>query len=190
MSFKVQGKKGKNLYVLNVHFTPWLTGTSSSSQAHIESVRVSAVPALNRHHQHNSIQVIYLTVIWLKQAVSADILKKNKMTEIKLTHYNAKGKAETSRLILALAGQKYEDKRIEPADMADLKPSLPFGQLPFLEYKGETLSQSMAIAKFLAQEFGLAGSNNLEAAKIDEVVDAINDLQNTLVRKLFNLIYR
>ena len=107
------------------------------------------------------------------------------MSEIKLTHYNAKGKAETSRLILALAGQKYEDKRIEPADMADLKPSLPFGQLPVLEYKGETLSQSMAIAKFLAQEFGLAGSNNLEAAKIDEIVDAISDLQNTLVRNLF-----
>ena len=105
------------------------------------------------------------------------------MTEIKLTHYNAKGKAETSRLILALAGQKYEDKRIEPAEMAALKPSLPFGQLPLLEYKGETLSQSMAIAKFLAQEFGLAGSNALEAAKMDEIVDAVNDLQNTMVRK-------
>jgi len=34
------------------------------------------------------------------------------MTEIKLTHYNAKGKAETCRLILAHAGKKYEDKRI------------------------------------------------------------------------------
>ena len=78
-----------------------------------------------------------------KLAVSSDILKKEKvkMTEIKLTHYNAKGKAETSRLILALAGQKYEDKRIEPSDMAALKPSLPFGQLPLLEYKGESLSQ-------------------------------------------------
>ena len=34
------------------------------------------------------------------------------MTEIKLTHYNAKGKAETCRLILAHAGKNYEDKRI------------------------------------------------------------------------------
>jgi len=106
--------------------------------------------------------------------------KKIKMSEIKLTHYNAKGKAETSRLILALAGQKYEDKRIEPSDMAALKPSLPFGQLPLLEYKGESLTQSMAIAKFLAREFDLAGSNALEAAKMDEIVDAINDLQNTM----------
>ena len=111
------------------------------------------------------------------------------MTEIKLTHYNAKGKAETSRLILALTGQKYEDKRIEPSEMAALKPSLPFGQLPLLEYKGESLSQSMAIAKFLAREFGLAGSNALEAAKMDEIVDAINDLQNTMVRKSSNILF-
>ena len=41
----------------------------------------------------------------------------------------------------------------------------------------------MAIAKFLAREFDLAGSNALEAAKRDEIVDAINDLQNTWVRK-------
>ena len=40
----------------------------------------------------------------------------------------------------------------------------------------------MAIAKFLSREFGLAGDNALEAAKMDEIVDAINDLQNTLVR--------
>ena len=104
------------------------------------------------------------------------------MSEIKLTHYNAKGKAETSRLILAYVGQKFEDKRIEPAEMAAMKSSLPFGQLPLLEYKGESLSQSMAIARFLANEFCLAGNTTMETAKIDEIVDAINDLQNSLVR--------
>ena len=104
------------------------------------------------------------------------------MSEIKLTHYNAKGKAETSRLILAYVGQKFEDKRIEPAEMAAMKSSLPFGQLPLLEYKGESLSQSMAIARFLANEFSLAGNTTMETAKIDEIVDAINDLQNSLVR--------
>ena len=36
------------------------------------------------------------------------------MSDIKLIHYNVKGKAETSRLILAYAGVEYEDKRIEP----------------------------------------------------------------------------
>ena len=66
--------------------------------------------------------------------------------------------------------------------MATLKPTLPFGQLPVLEYQGTTISQSMAIARFLARECGLAGQNALEEAKIDETVDAITDFQNALVR--------
>jgi glutathione S-transferase len=30
----------------------------------------------------------------------------------------------------------------------------PYGQLPYLEYKGKTYAQSLAIAAFLAKEFG------------------------------------
>ena len=37
-----------------------------------------------------------------------------KMSKIKLTHYNARGRAETIRLVLAYAGKQYEDKRIAP----------------------------------------------------------------------------
>jgi len=102
------------------------------------------------------------------------------MSKIKLTYYNGKGRAETARLVLAYAGKEYDDHRIVPEDMATLKPSLPFGQLPILEYEGTTISQSMAIARFLAREYGLAGQNALEEAKIDETVDAITDFQNAL----------
>jgi len=102
------------------------------------------------------------------------------MSKIKLTYYNGKGRAETARLVLAYAGKEYDDHRIVPEDMAALKPSLPFGQLPILEYEGTTISQSMAIARFLAREYGLAGQNALEEAKIDETVDAITDFQNAL----------
>jgi len=107
------------------------------------------------------------------------------MTEIKLTHYNAKGKAETCRLILAHAGKNYEDKRITVDDMKTLKPSLPYGQLPVLEWHGATVSQSMAIARFLAHECGLAGASTLEDALIDETVDVINDFQNALYQAYF-----
>ena len=34
------------------------------------------------------------------------------MSDIKLTYFNGRGRAETSRLILAYAGQQYEDCRI------------------------------------------------------------------------------
>ena len=65
--------------------------------------------------------------------------------------------------------------------MPSLKPSLPFGQLPVLEIDGVTIGQSMAIARFLANEYGIAGSSNLVKAQVDEVVDVINDVQNAMV---------
>ena len=40
----------------------------------------------------------------------------------------------------------------------------------------------MAICRFLARELGLAGNNNSEAARVDEVVDAIQDAVDATVR--------
>ena len=71
--------------------------------------------------------------------------------------------------------------------MAALKPTLPYGQLPVLEYKGTTICQSMTIARFLANEFGMAGDTAIEKAQADEVVDAVSDFQNALVTYLMIL---
>ena len=70
--------------------------------------------------------------------------------------------------------------------MPSLKPSLPFGQLPVLEIDGVTIGQSMAIARFLANEYGISGSSNLVKAKVDEVVDVMNDVQDAMVRRSQN----
>ena len=67
--------------------------------------------------------------------------------------------------------------------MPSLKSSLPYGQLPVLEYQGATLCQSITVARFLAKECGLAGRDHLENAKIDEVVDAVSDLLSERVKK-------
>merc|ERR1711915_578626 len=84
------------------------------------------------------------------------------MADIKLTYFNGRGRAETSRLVLAYAGVSYEDERITGDQLAALKPTLAYGQLPKLEYKGESIYQSVSIARFLAREFGIAGETNLE----------------------------
>jgi len=62
---------------------------------------------------------------------------------------------------------------------------MPFGQVPALEYDGEVLTQSTAIARFLAKEFGLAGKTNLEQAQADMVCDAANDLLTSNIWSLF-----
>merc|ERR1712095_96139 len=56
------------------------------------------------------------------------------------------------------------------------KAKTPYGSLPLLEWNGECLAQSMAIARFVAKEVGLAGRCNMECAQVDEIVDAVNDL--------------
>ena len=55
----------------------------------------------------------------------------------------------------------------------------PCGQLPVLEYNGTAMSQSMAIARFLARQFNLAGQTAEEEARADMIVDCITDVFNS-----------
>ena len=103
---------------------------------------------------------------------------------VKLTYFNLRARAEPCRLLLAYGGIKYEDCRIPPPwDPATtwpaMKPNTPFGQLPILNWDGEEICQSMACARFLAREVGLAGKTSLEQAQVDEIIDVIQDLLNT-----------
>merc|ERR1711970_1265560 len=102
------------------------------------------------------------------------------MSDIKLTYFNLRGRAELSRLILAQAGVEYEDCRIAREDWAQLKTSLPLGQLPVLTVEGKTIGQSITIARYLAKRFGLAGKTDLDAAEADQAVDALTDLMNNV----------
>merc|ERR1711892_1067414 len=105
------------------------------------------------------------------------------MASVKLTYFNLRARAEPIRLLLAYGGIKYEDERItpsweDPAPWAARKPQTPYGQLPVLTWNGTMISQSMACARFIAKEIGVAGRTNLECAQVDEVIDAIQDLIN------------
>jgi len=109
---------------------------------------------------------------------------------VKLTYFNLRARGEPCRLLLAYGGIKYEDERIPPpwdpaTTWPTLKPTTPFGQLPILNWDGEELCQSMACARFVAREVGLAGKTSLEQAQADEIVDVIQDLVNTWVKLYF-----
>ena len=57
--------------------------------------------------------------------------------------------------------------------------AIPWNQLPCLEYDGKKIVQSIAMARFVARENGLAGKNNLEGAQADMLVDCMSDLLNS-----------
>jgi len=94
---------------------------------------------------------------------------------MKLIYFNGKGRAEPARLILAHAGVDYEDHRIEFSDWPNLKPTLPFGQVPVLEVEGKTIAQSNAIYRFLARRYNLAGKSEFEEAEADMIVGVMGD---------------
>ena len=50
------------------------------------------------------------------------------------------------------------------------------GQLPYLTVDGVKIPQSHSIARFVAKRFNLYGSDDLEQAKTDAVVDTVSDL--------------
>ncbi|CAG7734753.1 unnamed protein product [Allacma fusca] len=102
------------------------------------------------------------------------------MPTYKLTYFDMKGLAEPIRLLFAYAKVPYEDIRLPynptgPGIAPEIKQKLPFGHVPVLEFEGITLSQSATIGRFLAGRFNLLGSNDVEAAKIDEINDALRD---------------
>ena len=56
------------------------------------------------------------------------------------------------------------------------KPTTPYGSIPVLEVDGKMLTGSNMIARYLAEEIGLAGSNAFENAEIDSVSSIMDDL--------------
>jgi len=100
------------------------------------------------------------------------------MSIYKLYYFDARGRGEISRLILTAAGQKFEDVRYQEKEWPLHKSEMPLGQIPVLEIDGFKLPQSMAIARFLARQFHLAGKDNLEQAKVEAVADTATDLLN------------
>ncbi|XP_019343633.1 hematopoietic prostaglandin D synthase isoform X3 [Alligator mississippiensis] len=102
------------------------------------------------------------------------------MSHYKLTYFNLRGRGEIIRYLFAYSGIKYEDYRIEWADWSSIKPTIPFGKVPILEIDGVIIHQSLAIARYLAKENGVAGKTPLEQALVDAIVDTIDDFMSML----------
>lgn len=118
-----------------------------------------------------------------------------------LKYFDARGAAETIRIILALGGDDdddYDDLRYEitPGTMdsptfqeaktnGDLMMNLDRAPV-LITPEGDTIGQSKAIERFLARRYGLMGSTDVEAAHIDCVVEHCQDVKAAQMRKRFS----
>lgn len=120
------------------------------------------------------------------------------LPKLKLIYFNAKGLAETSRILLALASVEFEDFRypleiIDPNnhiykrdefdfDKQSGKFDISMGKLPVLEITNgldtKFLSQSKSIERYLANEYGFMGNSNYERARIDSICETVRDIKD------------
>ncbi|CAF1002500.1 unnamed protein product [Rotaria sordida] len=104
---------------------------------------------------------------------------------LKLYYFNLRARAELIRLIFVAAGRAWNDIRIEFTKWPEYKPKMILGQCPVLELPdGTQIPQSLSIARYIAHETGLAGTDNLESAKIDAVVDTQRDMNEIFHTKV------
>lgn len=112
---------------------------------------------------------------------------------MKLTYFNGRGLAETSRILLEISGEEYEDFRypLEIIDWAthnmkkeefeqDKKDGKLLGslnKLPFLEVDGVIIPQSKSIERFLAVRFNLMGETSTQHAHIDSICECVRDFK-------------
>ena len=109
-----------------------------------------------------------------------------KGTEIpKLYFFWGTGRGELARLILVYAEVKFEDVRYnESTEWEAIKPTTPFGCLPYYEEGDVQISGSKALTRYLGEKHNIAGSGSLENALLASYVDALMDF----IPKIFQIV--
>jgi glutathione S-transferase len=103
----------------------------------------------------------------------------------KLTYFGLRGRAEQLRLTFVVAGIEYEDHRVDFQQFGEMKPNLPFGQLPiFHDDIIGTIAQTKAILRYISQKHHLDGHGERERAQVDMYCEFIRDVREAIDNNL------
>lgn len=106
----------------------------------------------------------------------------------KLHYFAGRGRAETTRWMLAACDIPFENVPIDtPQALAVLRASdmLPFDQLPLLEIDGLRISQTTALLRYLARRGDLYGDDTTDALWCDMVAGVAADLAEPAILAAF-----
>lgn len=113
--------------------------------------------------------------------------------KFKVVYFAAYGRVETSRMMLAMNGEDFDDFRYPisfgtPGDMSTIKRDefdgdqaagkFDFGMnmIPVIEAGGFKLAQSKAIERYLAKKLGMMGKTLEEEAWVDTINEHVGDI--------------
>ncbi|KAH3881096.1 glutathione S-transferase-like [Dreissena polymorpha] len=96
----------------------------------------------------------------------------------KLFYFDWRGRGELSRMMFTAVGQSFVDRRIDFfKEWPGIKYTMPQYVVPVLEVDGRTnITQSMAITRYLARQFGMYGKNAQEMALVDQIIETVVDI--------------
>ena len=106
----------------------------------------------------------------------------------RLHYFKGRGRAETTRWMLAVNQISFENVAIEtPEAMAALRATgkLPFDQMPLLEIDDLNLSQSSAMIRYLARRGRYYGETDVDALWCDMIAGAVADFAETSIQAAF-----
>ena len=95
-------------------------------------------------------------------------------------------RAEVLRVSLFISNTPFEDVRISREEFINMIKTgylpngkkVPFHQLPVIEVDSEIIGQTGAIARYCGKISNLYSNDNINAAKIDQIIDAATDITN------------
>ncbi len=104
------------------------------------------------------------------------------MTNLKVTYFDFAGsRGEEVRLALCIAGQAFDDNRVNSDGFAAIKPDLPFASLPVFEMEGRGIfAQSNAILRLIGRLNGLHPEDPYEAARHDALMEVAEELRQKI----------
>ncbi len=103
------------------------------------------------------------------------------MPKLALTYFDFDGgRGEAARLAMHLGGIAFEDRRIAGKDWPALRDKTPFQAMPVLEVDGKVITQSNTINRYLGKLAGLYPKDDWQAALVDEVMDAVEDISTKI----------
>lgn len=97
---------------------------------------------------------------------------------IKLTYFDIEGVAEPIRLALVLSNTEFEDIRVQFPEWKDMKPKMPYGQLPIMTIDdGPARTQSKALLRYVGSTCSTTLYPPNKLLDIEEAIGVLDDMQ-------------
>lgn len=109
--------------------------------------------------------------------------------KVVLHYFNGRGKMESIRWLLAVAGVQFEEVFLTEKEQFDKllnDGALMFQQVPLVEIDGMKLVQSKAIMNYIAGKYNLYGNDLKERTMIDIYTEGLIDLMGMIMMAPFS----